>query len=103
MATHLLTGAGSGIGAAVAQALHDRGDDLVLVARSDERAAELTERYAGARTIVADLADVASLDRIDGIPERLDSLLHIAGIVELATVAETRTDHLREQLDVNLV
>jgi short-subunit dehydrogenase len=103
MATHLVTGAGSGIGAAVAQALHDRGDDLVLLARSDERAEELTERYPGASAVVADLAEVESVDRIEGIPDRLDSLLHVAGIVELATVAETRTDHLREQLDVNLV
>ena len=103
MATHLLTGAGSGIGAAVAQALHERGDDLVLLTRNDERAAALAERFPGARTVVADLADVEAIDRIEGIPDRLDSLLHIAGIVELATVADTRTDHLREQLDVNLV
>jgi short-subunit dehydrogenase len=103
MRTHLLTGAGSGIGAAVAQALHERGDDLVLLARNDDRAAALTERFPGARTLVADLADVESIDRVDGIPDRLDSVLHIAGIVELATVAETRTDRLREQLDVNLV
>ena len=103
MATHLLTGAGSGIGAAVAQALHDRGDDLVLLARNEERAGELTERFPGARTLVADLADVEAVDRLEGFPARLDSLLHIAGVVDLATVAETRTDLLREQLDVNLV
>jgi short-subunit dehydrogenase len=34
MATHLLTGAGSGIGSALADALHSRGDELVLLARS---------------------------------------------------------------------
>ncbi len=103
MATHLLTGAGSGIGAAVAQALHDRGDDLVLLARNDERAAELEASLPGARTLVADLADVDAVDGIAGIPDRLDSVLHVAGIVELATVAETSTEHLRAQLDVNLV
>ncbi len=103
MATHLVTGAGSGIGAAVSEALHERGDDLVLLARSDERAATLAERFPGSRTIVADLADVEAVDRIDGIPDRLDSLLHVAGVVELATVAETRLTDLREQLDVNLV
>ena len=103
MATHLITGAGSGIGTAVAEALHGRGDDLILLARTDERAAALTEWFPGSRAIVADLADVDAVDRIAGIPDRLDSLLHIAGVVELAPVAELRADHLREQLDVNLV
>jgi short-subunit dehydrogenase len=103
MATHLITGAGSGIGMAVADALQARGDDLVLLARTDERAAQLAERFPGCTAIVADLADPDALDRVDGIPDRLDSLLHVAGIVELSTVAELDIRHLREQLDVNLV
>ena len=41
MKTHLITGAGSGIGAATADVLHARGDRLVLVAGSDARGAEL--------------------------------------------------------------
>jgi short-subunit dehydrogenase len=103
MATHLVTGAGSGIGTAVAEALHARGDRLLLLARDDARAAELAERFPGADTIAADLADPDAVDRLVGLPARLDSVLHIAGIVELAPVAELDTHHLREQLDVNLV
>jgi short-subunit dehydrogenase len=103
MATHLVTGASSGIGQAVAEALHRRGDELVLLARSDERAAELADSYAGADVRVVDLADPAASDAFDDVPPRLDSMLHVAGIVELAPVAELRTEHLREQLDVNLV
>ena len=103
MPTHLVTGAGSGIGAAVAEVLHARGDRLVLLARSDSRAAELAERFPGAATVVADLADATAVERLAGLPDRLDSLLHVAGVVELAPVAELDAGQLRDQLDVNLV
>ncbi len=102
MTRHLITGAGSGIGAAIADVLHERGDDLVLLARSDARAAELADRYAGAATIVADLADPASLTALD-VPDSLDSLLHVAGVVDLAPLGEVSAQDLREQVDVNLV
>jgi short-subunit dehydrogenase len=106
MPTHLITGAGSGIGAAVARRLHDRGDRLVLLARSDERADELAGDHPGAATVVADLADPVALEsRLAeaGLPDTLDSLLHVAGAVELSAVADLPVDQLREQLDVNLV
>jgi short-subunit dehydrogenase len=99
--THLVTGAGSGIGAAVADRLHERGDALVLLARTDERASDLTARYPGAVVFVADLADPASLALPD--VERLDSVLHVAGVVDLAPVAEQSVEQLREHVDVNLV
>ena len=54
--THLITGAGSGIGAALADRLHERGDALVLLARTEARATELADRYPGAMTFAADLA-----------------------------------------------
>ena len=103
MATHLITGASSGIGKVVARLLHARGDGLVLLARNDERAGELAESFPGADVRVVDLADPSATDRFGDVPARLDSMLHVAGVVELAPVAELRTDHLREQLDVNLV
>jgi NAD(P)-dependent dehydrogenase (short-subunit alcohol dehydrogenase family) len=106
MPTHLITGAGSGIGASIARRLHDRGEQLVLLARSDERAADLVGDYPGAATLVADLADPAGLERQLGdadLPDSLDSVLHVAGAVELSPVADLPFDQLREQLDVNLV
>jgi NAD(P)-dependent dehydrogenase (short-subunit alcohol dehydrogenase family) len=106
MPTHLITGAGSGIGAAVARPLHDRGDRLVLLARSDERAAGLARDYPGADTLVADLADPERLERLLAeaeLPDRLDSVLHVAGAVELAKVIDLPLADLREQIDVNLV
>ncbi|WP_426245131.1 SDR family oxidoreductase [Nocardioides sp. LHG3406-4] len=101
--THLVTGAGSGIGAAVADRLQERGDSLCLLARSETRADELSRRHPGATVLVADLADPTAVDGLTGLPDRLDSVLHVAGVVDLAPVADLELAQLREHLDVNLV
>jgi short-subunit dehydrogenase len=104
MATHLVTGAGSGIGAVLADRLVERGDDLLLVARSTERAHDLRADIPGATVLVADLADGAAVERLaDQLPGRLDSVVHAAGVVELGPVAELATARWQEQLAVNVV
>ncbi|MFG3494708.1 SDR family oxidoreductase [Streptomyces sp. NPDC047928] len=106
MATHLITGAGSGIGAAVARRLRERGDDLILLARDAGRAKELADTYPGARTLVGDLANPDRLSWAfshQTLPDRLDSLLHIAGVVDLGQVGDLTTRAWRTQLEVNLI
>ena len=106
MPTHLVTGASAGIGAAVAQALAARGDELVLLARSDSRARDLAAAYPRAKTVIADLADPTGLaGALAGqeLPERLDSLVHSAGVVDLGAVADLSGEAWRETLDVNLL
>lgn len=102
--THLVTGAGSGIGAVLANRLLERGDELVLVARSAERAHDLRSEVPGATVLVADLADSDAVEALAGqLPDRLDSVVHAAGVVELGPVAELATAAWQEQLAVNLV
>lgn len=106
MATHVITGAGSGIGAAVARRLHARGDDLVLHARDAGRARELAALFPGSRTLVGDLAEPERLSWAlshQTLPDRVDSLLHVAGVVDLGPVGELTPKSWRRQLDVNLV
>ncbi|MFK8849260.1 SDR family oxidoreductase [Streptomyces sp. Ac-502] len=106
MGTHLITGAGSGIGAAVARRLADRGEELWLLARDAGRAKELAAQFPGARTVVGDLATPEKLDWAFGkqpLPDRLDSLLHIAGVVELGAVGDLGPKAWQRTLAANLV
>ncbi|MBI0297220.1 SDR family oxidoreductase [Streptomyces sp. PRKS01-29] len=106
MGTHLITGAGSGIGAAVTERLAERGDELWLLARDAGRAKELAGRFPGVRTVVGDLAEPDRLSWALGhqtLPDRLDSLLHIAGVVDLGEVGELTPKAWTRQLAANLV
>ena len=104
MATHLLTGAGSGMGAVLADRLLERGDSLLLLARSTERAHDLRAELPDATVLVADLADAAAVEAVaDQLPDSLDSVVHAAGIVDLGAVAELTTDAWQSQLAINLV
>ncbi len=88
MATALITGGTSGIGAAFARALAAKGNDLVLVARDGERlqrcADELAAKYeVSVETMVADLAVredlLAVAARLEDAEHPVDLLVNNAG------------------------
>src|SRR6476620_2333777 len=94
---HVITGASSGIGRALAERLRDRGDDLVLIGRD---AARLSD-FPDAEVIEVDLADAAAVEavRVEG---PLDTLVRSAGVVDLSPVASLATEQWTAQLAVNL-
>lgn len=103
--THVLTGAGSGIGAALAARLAARGDRLILLGRDEARTAELVERHPGSIGVSADLQHpetLAAAVAAAGLPARLDSVIHAAGIVDLGTVGDLPLSAWTAQLTVNL-
>lgn len=109
MPTALITGATSGLGAAFARAVAARGDDLVLVARSAERlaevAAQLEEAHAvEVETIPADLSVAADVRRVAARledPERpVDLLVNNAGFGLRAGLLDPDTDEHSYALDV---
>ena len=103
MTTHVLTGAGSGIGRALAERLRDRGDRLVLLLRDAGRIDDLRADFPDAVFVEADLSRPASLRGLGGaVAGPVDSLVHVAGAVDLADLAETSLESWQHQLDVNL-
>jgi short-subunit dehydrogenase len=100
-ATVLLTGATGGIGHAIARRLKADGAQLILTGRKAEVLAPLAAEL-GARSIVADLGDVADVDRLLAEAGPIDVLVANAalpGTGDLATMAVERID---QNLDVNL-
>jgi short-subunit dehydrogenase len=87
--THLVTGTSSGIGQVVADRLAERGDRVVRLTRE---VVDLADAVAVARW-AADFAE--DLDQ-------LDSLLHVAGTVDLGSVAELDLETWQRHLAVNL-
>lgn len=106
MGVHLITGAGSGIGAAVAALFTARGQELWLLARDEARARELRARFPRSRTLVADLSVPGAIRarlEAQALPARLDSLLHVAGVVESGRVGELSAEVWQDTLAVNLI
>jgi NADP-dependent 3-hydroxy acid dehydrogenase YdfG len=105
-----ITGASSGIGAATALLLAERGAKLVLGARRTDRLGALAERIAAAggeaayaRTDVKrrdDLSDLVKLacERYG----KLDVLVNNAGIGPISLLDDLRVEDWEEMIDVNL-
>ena len=106
--TVFITGAARGIGAAVAERLHARGANVVLVGLEPERLEELSARL-GDRTLAveADVTDAGALDRaVRGGVERfggIDVAIANAGIAYVGALATAPVEQVERTLAVNLL
>ncbi|MGO8871170.1 MAG: SDR family NAD(P)-dependent oxidoreductase [Acidimicrobiales bacterium] len=112
-AVMIITGAGSGVGAATARAANAAGAHLVLAGRRQEKINAVADELRAARSdrsplaIPTDVTDVTDLEGLVGrtLDEhgRIDVLINNAGQGFYASVAEADLDLYRRILEVNLV
>ena len=102
--TAVVTGAGSGIGAATAHALAGEGFDVVCVGRRQDRIDEVAAAIGG-RAVRCDITseeDVAALAEAAG--PQVDVLVNNAGgALDLASVAEADVAVWQQMYDVNVL
>ncbi|GAA4866046.1 SDR family oxidoreductase [Saccharopolyspora cebuensis] len=97
----LVTGASRGIGAAVARSLSDT-HDLLLGGRDAEALHALADELPGATPWPVELTDDESVAAAAAGIDRLDVVVHSAGLIELAPVADAPTSSWRRTFEINL-
>lgn len=106
MSTYLVTGGGTGIGAAVATRLAEDGGDVVVSGRRPEPLEEIADAHPRIAAMPADAADGAAMRRVvEEIGERyggLDGVVANAGGHGYDTVGGTSDEAWRSSLDANL-
>lgn len=78
--TALITGGSAGIGLACGEALIERGYEVVLTARGEDRLRAAAERI-GARWVAGDAAEPEQMTAVVAGCDRIDLLVHSAGIL----------------------
>lgn len=98
--TAVVTGASTGMGAAIAERLAKRGLTVHALARNEERLADLAGR-TGAVPHVVDITDTAELAAAVGGLE-VDVLVNCAGVSRPGNILDSSEGDIDELIDVNL-
>ena len=108
--TALITGASGGIGAVYADRLAEQGYDLVLVARSADKLAEVAARVnsrhgRSVEVFAADLTDAADLARVEDylrVTPDITLLVNNAGLGGTGTLLESDVNAMSRMISLNV-
>src|SRR5690349_20354518 len=108
--TVLITGASTGIGAATAKRLLERGDRLVLAARREEPLRELAGELSGGDSVLTKTCDVGECDQEEALAEAaisrfggIDVVFANAGFGASRGFLEESPEHWRSMVLTNVL
>lgn len=96
----LVTGAGKGIGRAIAVMAAERGATVVAVSRSEDDLKELAAEI-GCRTFSVDLSDAGASREVAKAAQPVDYLVNCAGLAILESVLDVAVESFDELIAVN--
>ena len=101
--TILITGASSGIGKATAIESSKMGAKLIITGRNLERLKETYNQLEGSGHLIiqADLSDSGDLELLINSIEKIDGIVHSAGILETTPFSFTSNIKLSETMRIN--
>ncbi len=105
--TILITGGGSGIGRALAEAFHARGNQVVIAGRRQDVLDATTAAHPGMKSAVLDIEDPAAIRRFaeqlrKDFPS-LNVVIHNAGIMRPERLTDGTTDTAEATITTNLL
>jgi 2-keto-3-deoxy-L-fuconate dehydrogenase len=97
----LVTGAGQGIGRAIALAFAAEGASVVATSRTVEKMSDLKERFSAIEAVPLDVTDAAEIKRVFQNAGQLDILVNCAGWVHNGSILDCDEDDWNRSLDQN--
>jgi uncharacterized oxidoreductase len=104
--TILVTGGGSGIGRAMAEMFHSKGNKVIIAGRNQATLDEVVKANPGIDSILLDITSTESIQNVtkelaDKYPS-LNGVLHNAGIMRLETIGVDDFESIQQTVATNL-
>lgn len=105
--TLLITGGGSGIGRALAEAFHADGNQVIIAGRRKDVLDGVTAANPGMKSAVLDIEDAAAIARFAATViadnPALNAVIHNAGIMRPESITDGRVDDAEAMITTNLL